>query len=557
MKKIVENEINEEKEVLITSNKDKFINVLIKILLVLLACILSFILIAAITHTAYFFKYIPSDPVETMHYSKDNILVNLLFSMFLVGTLMIIKKIINKINKKAMIAASIIITSIIGVLWVNFVKAPVIGDQRYVITAARLFAENDFENIKQSYFFMHPLQYGCVLGMELIMRLFISPDNITFQFINVGFIAASMYLIYKMTDKIYQKESISKLLGVLYVITLVIPMFNVVVYGNIFGMFFSLLGIYMLMKFFEDYKIRYIVLTSISMLFAIMFKSNYQIIMIAMVISLVIDLIKKFKIKTLICLASIVLFSLIANPLVYKIVEIRTGKEVNSGIPMITYVAMAIQEKTSRPSGWYHDSSNVEIIYTQAEYDIEKTKEKSMEIITERVKAFCKYPVMMIKFYQDKICSTWIEPAFQTMWWSTPGGEYERQPQEYKDYIENNEFLNELLFGKYKSSYLKYLDIVQICIYSLSLVSVVYGIKNNNYNHTNSILLIVFVGGFLFHILWETKSIYVIPYYIMLIPSASNGFEIVNDKINEMILKIKDRKNNKNLKQDKKVNDNS
>lgn len=557
MNKIMENEIKQDKEVLNASKKDKIINVLVKIFLALLACILSFILIAAITHTAYFFKYIPSDPVETMHYSKDNILVNLLFSMFLIGTLMIIKKILNKASKKVIIICSIIITSIIGVLWVNFVKAPVIGDQRYVITAARLFAENDFKNIKEWYFFMHPLQYGCVLGMELIMRLFNSPSNLVFQFINVGFIAASMYLIYKLTDKIYQKESTSKFIGVLYVITLVIPMFNVVVYGNIFGMFFSLLSMYMLMEFYKDYKIRYIVLSSISMLIAVMFKSNYQIIMIAMVISLAIDLIKKFKIKTLVFLVSIILFSLIANPLVYKIIEIRTGKEVNNGIPMITYVAMGIQEKTSRPSGWYHDTSNVESIYTAAGYDIEKTKEKSLEIIKERVNAFCKYPVMMIKFYQDKICSTWIEPAFQTMWWSTPGGEYERQPQEYKDYIENNEFLNELLFGKYKSSYLKYLDIVQICIYSLSLISVINGLKNNNYNHTNSILLIVFVGGFLFHILWETKSIYVIPYYMMLLPSASNGFEILNDKINEYILKIKDRKNNKNLKQNEKVNDNS
>ena len=113
-----------------------------------------------------------------------------------------------------------------------------------------MFAENDFENIKTSYFFLHPLQYGCVLGMELIMRLFNRPDNLAFQFINVITLSLSMYLIYKIEDSIYQNESTSKILGILFMVTLVIPMFNVVVYGNIFGMLFSLLGIYMLMKFY-------------------------------------------------------------------------------------------------------------------------------------------------------------------------------------------------------------------------------------------------------------------------------------------------------------------
>lgn len=34
-------------------------------------------------------------------------------------------------------------------------------------------------------------------------------------------------------------------------------------------------------------------------------------------------------------------------------------------------------------------------------------------------------------------------------------------------------------------------------------------------------LVTIFIGGFVFHILWETKSRYVIPYIIVLIPIAS------------------------------------
>ena len=101
-------------------------------------------------------------------------------------------------------------------------------------------------------------------------------------------------------------------------------------------------------------------------------------------------------------------------------------------------------------------------------------------------------------------------------------------------------------YSRRKNTYLKYLDIVQICIYLFSLVSVLNAIKTNKFNHTNSILLIVFVGGFLFHILWETKSIYVVPYYMMLLPSAADGIEVTNEFIstnfNKLLVKIKSLK---------------
>ena len=50
-------------------------------------------------------------------------------------------------------------------------------------------------------------------------------------------------------------------------------------------------------------------------------------------------------------------------------------------------------------------------------------------------------------------------------------------------------------------------------------------------------LLTIFVGGFAFHILWEAKSRYIIPYIIVLIPIASiciNKFKMI-DKIKSLV----------------------
>ena len=48
-----------------------------------------------------------------------------------------------------------------------------------------------------------------------------------------------------------------------------------------------------------------------------------------------------------------------------------------------------------------------------------------------------------------------------------------------------------------------------------------------------SLLPIIFLGGFLFHIIWETKAIYVIQYYYILLPFGAYGINYVVDKIKD------------------------
>ena len=42
---------------------------------------------------------------------------------------------------------------------------------------------------------------------------------------------------------------------------------------------------------------------------------------------------------------------------------------------------------------------------------------------------------------------------------------------------------------------------------------------------TQYTIFVVILGGFLFHILWEAKSRYILPYFIMMIPMAAVGLQ--------------------------------
>ena len=51
--------------------------------------------------------------------------------------------------------------------------------------------------------------------------------------------------------------------------------------------------------------------------------------------------------------------------------------------------------------------------------------------------------------------------------------------------------------------------------------------------------LIIIIGGFLFHMFWEGKAQYILPYFIMVIPYSAAGIKEINNIIDSRILKLK------------------
>ena len=497
----------------------------INVVLIIATIMLIFLFIASLLYTAYFKNAWIGEYNEGIYYENDNVFLNIIYCVIFIFAVWGISKLLKKVNLKIASIISIIIIGILCFTWINFVQAPVKSDQNQVLICAKEFAKNRFGLLEgQGYFYMHPLQLGCVLGMELIIRIIHTYSWIAMQRVNILFLMAIVYVIMKITKKVYKSDSTNKILNLLLISCLIIPLFSIVVYGNIYGLLFALLAVFFLMKYYENRKIRYILLIPFSLSISIILKSNYEIVMIAIVISLLLDLINKFNWKTLITILVILVMFSVSYPLVYKFVEYRSGIEVNDGIPMIAYVAMSIQEPLeTRNSGWYHDGKNVEMLYPENNFDSEATNQASKQIIKQRLKEFLNSPDKMRDFYIDKIASTWIEPAFQTLWWAEPAEEFknlEENNPDYIEYISNNGVLLDIFHGETQMKLLKYLDVVEITVFGMSLLSVLISIKNKSIDYKNVLLLLVFVGGFLFHIMWETKCIYVIPYYIMLIPRS-------------------------------------
>ena len=83
-----------------------------------------------------------------------------------------------------------------------------------------------------------------------------------------------------------------------------------------------------------------------------------------------------------------------------------------------------------------------------------------------------------------------------------------------------------------------FFNIYQIIIFIFAGIGIFKNAKSLDLKKV--ILPIIFMGGFLFHILWETKAEYVIQYYFILLPFTAYGIDYTIRKINIYLKSKKD-----------------
>lgn len=168
--------------------------------------------------------------------------------------------------------------------------------------------------------------------------------------------------------------------------------------------------------------------------------------------------------------------------------------------------------------GWYK--------YETASKSFVDTDEANIQYrqdIKNRINEFKNNPLIMFEFYRDKITSIWAEP--------TCGGIYYNYSFNFLGYLDIDE-LDYIIYGL--SPYIaRYEKVLLILIFGCSIL-VVYQ-KRKDMSLDLALLLIIFIGGFLFHLLWEAKSRYILPYIIALVPIASIEIETIFKKKKKMI----------------------
>lgn len=405
-------------------------------------------------------------------------------------------------------------------------------DALAVLEAAKALNNGDFQILTDvsGYLHKYPHQLGLVSFERLILTLLGEANVKVFFVLNLLMAIADNFFLWKITQRLFKKESISKLV-ILLSFVFFSHLFNILfVYGITYGLFFAIIGLYFLQIYFEKRTWITLILSIVFLTLSDIIRNNYIILIASILIVLILDFLRN-KAKKNIAFIVILLFSIFAsNHAISGYYKNLANISNLEGEPKIAWIAMGLNDTPlyNRVAGWY--DAYVENVYNEYNGDSESIEKASKEQITSRINYMIKHPKYAWNFFKNKFLSTWTDSLFESIW----SGPVTKMPVEGQKIT--GALMDSIYHGKTIYKLLYYFSALLLVVIYLSVIPSIFSqfIQKKSVNLYLLIPLIYLSGGFIFHLIWETKSQYVYPYVYLLLPLSAFGLDYITTYVKEL-----------------------
>jgi hypothetical protein len=473
-------------------------------------------------------------PVDTRDSEVQNLAAVLLFTAILAAGFWLERRIGEKYKswlQRAVVILAMLWQSVWGFLWITAADRCPKGDQESVFKCAAAFLKGDYHSLgKRGYCEIYPHQLGLASLEELLFRILGRADYYAIQLIFVLMIAGSVYCVYGMLRELTQHTAVI-VLGTLLAGSCMAPVFYTAwVYGEVPYVFFALLAAWMLSRYEKRGSTGALIGFVAAVTFAMLVRKNALILVIAFCLVAAVTAISKRDKRLVITMAGAVLIPMLCYSGIYKMYELRSGYEHNQGLPSNGFVYIGLQETEGR-CGWdYLDSNHV---FYENGRDTNRTREAVSEMLEERLQEMLREPGYLAAFLKSKVLSQWNAPLYQSMYFN-----YVHEDVHYESVTAffdrlSTDLFDTLLWGA---------DRLQFVIYFGMLCYFALGVRQRS-SLLQHMLAVTVIGGFLFSIVWEAKTRYIFPYYMMMFPLAVMGYQHLVCDIKNLVIYMKKRYN--------------
>ena len=408
-----------------------------------------------------------------------------------------------------------------GIYWVFASKCIPLGDQASVCTAAEGFRQGDYSMLTmdsyERYLYIYPHQLGLTALIELVFLLFGNGNYLAFEILNCFGAAVCVYSGYRITRLLTEEKR--AWIYYLFLAAACFPLFFYVVfvYGEIPSLTFSLAAVWM----FLEYRKRgrrtvWLAGCSLACAFACLIRSNSMILLIAFVLILLVSAVSEKNLRPVLA-AALLLFTFAGSRFCLRTVyEQRSDVKINEGAPMVLWVAMGMQKGEGAP-GW----SNGYILHNYwgaSDFDGEASRAMAIQDIGDSLDGFAKEPSYATRFYLEKFTSQWNDPTYECFAMTHVNGSA-RGP-----------IANSMFDGKLHALMKWFMNQYQSLVFIGVFLWLIFGFWKEK-GMEEYILLITIIGGFLFHMIWEAKGRYILPYFVMMLPMAACGLSCLSARI--------------------------
>ncbi len=389
-------------------------------------------------------------------------------------------------------------------------------DAGKVFEAALQFNAGDYHLLEPGgYMFRYPHQLGLVSFERLVLWAVPVPLISVFFALNLAFVLGMNTASYKIAKELFGK---ARWVRATVIVTYgFLPLlFNIMfAYGLMFGLFFAIWAIYFAIRYLKRERWSDAVWSLVLMTIAYWVRSNNVILIVALIGIFVLHAMKQRCYKPLLLGVAYLAFALASNKATVAYYEHVSHQKI-SGTPQLAWVAMGIQEDESsnREPGWY--TGYVRKVYFREKGDIKKIEANAKHLVLKRVSYFLTHPEDATWFFGIKFLSSWTEGSFQSIW-SGPS-KAKKQPlwNSYAKSIYHQGALH-LIFITYMQAFLILIYLGGFCYYLFSMKRV------GSQAYLSLYAILVLFGAILFHLGWETKSQYVLPYIYFQLPMVAVG----------------------------------
>ncbi|MDE6750454.1 MAG: hypothetical protein K2K21_15555, partial [Lachnospiraceae bacterium] len=350
---------------------------------------------------------------------------------------------------------------IAGILLVLFSKTVPAADAMSVYSAAETLAHGDTGVIHptDSYLSYYPQQVGLMAFFEVVIRIWkllplSLPAYHIIKCINVFFALVIILFQYRTVQLLWNDLKTNCFYLLLMGLNLPFLMYTSFVYGEIPSFAAISIGIYYLVRLLSimncppdasnhhaKHYICYFLCSLLFLTLSVMLRKNSLIIIIAVLIVVLFQFLKKNKPVLLLFALLCAVCSLSILPLVQKTYEYRANNTLSSGVPPISYFAMGMQE-SSRGNGWYNGFNfNT---YQETGMNTEAASSISRAAIKERLEYFKAHSDYAANFYLQKYLSQWAD------------GTYACRQATLATFGGRREFFNSIYEGEYSKYFIEY-----------------------------------------------------------------------------------------------------
>ena len=395
------------------------------------------------------------------------------------------------------------------------------ADASWLYYVANGYLKGDFSQFAPGgYIDRYPHQTGFLLVDTVLLLLFKTPRaNFILNFL---FVLGINALLAALAHTMCKRREVT-LLTILMAFSFLPQFFFILfAYGLIPGFFFTVLAFYLAVRFLQTKRVSCAVFAITSVSIAVFLKQNFLIGAIAIVLYWLLQTLcerGRSLIKPIAAVLALLLFVSVPSELAKLYYEKKTGADLSGGTPAVLWIAMGTDlDNTSRAPGWY-DHTNY-TTYEDANYNTERAAELGVRRLRKNLKKIKKDPERAGIFFKEKIISLWCEPMFQSVW----TGPLEDCGQKTRTAL-----LKSIYTGGEAEDRIEHgMRVLLLAIFGFALLFLLARKKEVN---GWELLILFFIGGFLFHLFWEGKSQYTYPYVFVLIPMAAASIARTSEQL--------------------------